>query len=191
MNQSISILGFAGSLRKESYNRALLQAAFEVVPKDATMEIFDLNGIPLFSQDLESATPEKVQEFKRKIKAADAILIVTPEYNYSMPGVLKNAIDWASRPHGDNSFENKPVAIMSASTGILGGARAQYHLRQSLVFLNMFPINKPEIFVTLAAQKFNEQGKLLDQKTGELIAQLLSNLVIWTRKLQGNNQPSS
>jgi len=108
-----------------------------------------------------------------------------------MPGVLKNAIDWASRPHGDNSFENKPVAIMSASTGILGGARAQYHLRQSLVFLNMFPINKPEIFVTLAAQKFNEQGKLLDQKTGELIAQLLSNLVIWTRKLQGNNQPSS
>ena len=187
MNQLINILGFAGSLRKDSYNRALLQAALEFVPKDTKLEIFDLNGIPLFSQDLESSVPEKVQEFKRKIKAADAILIVTPEYNYSMPGVLKNAIDWASRPHGDNSFENKPVAIMSASTGILGGARAQYHLRQSLVFLNMFPVNKPEIFVTLAAQKFDDKGKLLDQKTGELIAQLLTNLVSWTIKLQGNS----
>ncbi|MGP8081143.1 MAG: NADPH-dependent FMN reductase [Dehalococcoidales bacterium] len=187
MNQLINILGFAGSLRKDSYNRALLQAALEFVPKDTKLEIFDLNGIPLFSQDLESSVPEKVQEFKRKIKAADAILIVTPEYNYSMPGVLKNAIDWASRPHGDNSFENKPVAIMSASTGILGGARAQYHLRQSLVFLNMFPVNKPEIFVTLAAQKFDDKGKLLDQKTGELIAQLLNNLVSWTIKLQGNS----
>lgn len=187
MNQLINILGFAGSLRKDSYNRALLQAALEFVPKDTKLEIFDLNGIPLFSQDLESSVPEKVQEFKRKIKAADAILIVTPEYNYSMPGVLKNAIDWASRPHGDNSFENKPVAIMSASTGILGGARAQYHLRQSLVFLNMFPVNKPKIFVTLAGQKFDDKGKLLDQKTGELIAQLLNNLVSWTIKLQGNS----
>jgi chromate reductase len=188
MNQSINILGFAGSLRKDSYNRALLRTAFELAPNDAKVEIFELDGIPPFNQDLESSVPDKVTEFKRKIKEADALLIVTPEYNYSIPGVLKNAIDWASRPHSDNSFESKPVAIMSASTGILGGARAQYHLRQSLVFLNMFPINKPEIFVTSAAQKFDDKGKLLDQKTGELIAQLLSNLVIWTRKLQGNSQ---
>jgi chromate reductase len=159
-----------------------------LAPNDAKVEIFELDGIPPFNQDLESSVPDKVTEFKRKIKEADALLIVTPEYNYSIPGVLKNAIDWASRPHSDNSFESKPVAIMSASTGILGGARAQYHLRQSLVFLNMFPINKPEIFVTSAAQKFDDKGKLLDQKTGELIAQLLSNLVIWTRKLQGNSQ---
>jgi chromate reductase, NAD(P)H dehydrogenase (quinone) len=103
--------------------------------------------------------------------------------------VLKNAIDWASRPRGDNSFENKPVAIMSASTGMLGGARAQYHLRQSLVFLNTFPINKPEIFVSLVAQKFDDKGKLLDQKTGELIGQLLTNLAAWTRQLQTNGQP--
>jgi chromate reductase, NAD(P)H dehydrogenase (quinone) len=184
MDRQINILGFAGSLRKDSYNRALLRAAVEVVPKDAFIEVFELDGIPPFSQDLESAVPEKVQEFKRKIKEADAILIVTPEYNYSMPGVLKNAIDWASRPRGGNSFENKPVAIMSASTGILGGARAQYHLRQSLVFLNTYPVNKPEIFVTLAAQKFDDKGKLVDQKTGELIAELLGNLVSWTRKLE-------
>jgi len=190
MNRPINILGFAGSLRKDSYNRALLRTASELAPNDAKLEIFELDGIPPFNQELESSMPAKVMEFKRKIKEADALLIVTPEYNYSIPGVLKNAIDWASRPYGDNSFENKPVAIMSASTGILGGARAQYHLRQSLVFLNMFPLNKPEIFVTTAAQKFDDKGKLLDSKTGELIAQLLSNLVVWTRKLQGNSQTS-
>lgn len=184
MNQTINVLGFAGSLRKESYNKALLQNTLELAPRDANIEIFDLNGIPPFNQDLESAVPEKVKEFKRKIKAADAILIVTPEYNYSIPGVLKNSIDWASRPYGDNSFENKPVAIMSASTGMLGGARAQYHLRQSLVFLNMYPVNRPEVFVTLAVQKFDEKGKLIDQKTRELITALLENLVSWTRKLK-------
>ena len=120
MKQQISILGFAGSLRKGSYNRALLRAALELVPDDANLEVFELDGIPLFNQDRESSPPEKVKEFKEKIQAADAILIVTPEYNYSMPGVLKNAIDWASRPYGNNSFEGKPVALMSASTGILG-----------------------------------------------------------------------
>jgi chromate reductase len=184
MDQLAKVLGFAGSLRKDSYNRALLNAAVELAPKDVKLEICVLDGIPPFSQDLESSVPGTVKEFKNKIKDADAILIVTPEYNYSVPGVLKNAIDWASRPRGDNSWENKPVAIMSASTGMLGGARAQYHLRQSLVFLNMYPINKPEIFVALAAQKFDEKGKLLDQKTKELITELLGNLASWTRKLQ-------
>jgi chromate reductase len=187
MSEQINILGFAGSLRKDSLNRALLRAALEFVPPEAKLEIFELDGIPPFNQDLESAIPVKVQEFKSKIRAADALLIVTPEYNYSVSGVLKNAIDWASRPPGDNSFDNKPVAIMSASTGILGGARAQYHLRQTLVFLNVHPVNKPEVFVTLAAQKFDSQGKLLDQKTGELITQLLANLVGWTKKLQGHS----
>jgi chromate reductase len=134
---------------------------------------------------LDSFVPEKVKEFKGKIKAADAILIVTPEYNYSVPGVLKNAIDWASRPYGDNSLESKPVAIMSASTGMLGGARAQYHLRQTFVFLNMQPVNRPEVMVNFAAQKFDEKGKLIDQKTQDLIKQLLYNLVSWTNKLKG------
>src|SRR5208283_1476601 len=151
MEDEMRVLGFAGSLRKGSYNKGLLRAALEMVPEGMDLETFDLEGIPPFNEDLEKDPPPRVKEFKAAIRRADAILIATPEYNYSMPGVLKNAIDWASRPHGDNSFENKPVAIMSASTGILGGARAQYHLRQSLVFLNMFPVNKPEIFVTLAA----------------------------------------
>jgi chromate reductase len=184
VNQQINIFGFAGSLRIASYNRALLKAATELVPNDAQFEVFELDGIPPFNQDLEASPPDKVKEFKRKIKAADALLIVTPEYNYSVPGVLKNAIDWGSRPFGDNSFEGKPVAIMSASTGMLGGARAQYHLRQSLVFLNMYAVNKPEVFVTFAPQKFDDKGNLSDQKTKELIKELLNNLISWTRRLK-------
>jgi len=179
----INILGFAGSLRKGSYNRALLRAALDLTPREARLEIFDLEGIPPFSQDLESQMPERVREFKNKIKAADAVLFVTPEHNYSIPGVLKNAIDWASRPHGDNSFEGKPAAIMSASTGMLGGARAQYHLRQVCVYLNMFPVNKPEVFVSFAGQKFDEQGTLADEKTREFVKGLLEALVSWTKRL--------
>jgi len=184
MNDIIHILGFAGSLRQASYNKALLRAAAELTPADAALEIFDLEGIPPFNQDLEISVPERVTQFKSKIKAADAILIVTPEHNYSIPGVLKNAMDWASRPYGDNAFDGKPVAVMSASTGMLGGARAQYHLRQTFVFLNMFPVNKPEVFITFAAQKFNAQGRLNDEKSKAIIATLLESLVAWTKKLR-------
>lgn len=184
MDKRLSIFGFAGSLRKGSYNKALLRAAAELVPEEARLEIFDLEGIPVFNQDLEKQMPEKVKEFKAKIRAADAILIATPEHNYSVPGALKNAIDWASRPYGDNSFEGKPVAIMSASTGMLGGSRAQYHLRQMFVFLDMHPVNKPEVIVTFAGQKIDEQGRLTDETTRKMIQQLLDSLVAWTQKLK-------
>jgi chromate reductase len=180
----MSILGFAGSLRKDSYNKALLRAALEMVPAGAVLEIFELEGIPPFNQDLENRPPEKVKEFKAKIRAADAILIATPEYNYSIPGVLKNAIDNASRPYGDNAFDGKPAAIMGASIGMLGTARAQYHLRQSLVFLNMYPLNQPEVMVPLAHEKIDQNGRLTDQKTREKIKELLEALVIWTKKLK-------
>ncbi len=181
---STNILGFAGSLRKGSYNRSLLRASLEVLPPDTRLEIFELDGIPPFNQDHETTPPDRVKEFKQKIKSADALLIVTPEANYSIPGVLKNAMDWASRPYGDNSFEGKPVAIMSASTSMLGGARAQYHLRQTFVFLDMHPVNRPEIFVADAAKKFDANGKLLDDKAKELIKTLLGNLASWTAKLK-------
>ncbi len=184
MDKVINILGFAGSLRKDSYNRAVLRAAAQVLPKDASLEIFDLEGIPPFNQDLEQSMPAKVKEFKAKIRAADAILFVTPEHNYSIPGILKNAIDWASRPYGDNAFDGKPAAIMSASIGMLGGARAQYHLRQILVFLNMYPLNRPEIFVPFANQKVDAQGNLNDEKTIEFIKGQLEALVAWAKKLQ-------
>jgi chromate reductase len=185
MDSKINILGFAGSLRKGSYNKALLRAASELIPEDARLEIFDLEGIPPFNQDLEASMPERVKEFKYKIKSADAIVIATPEHNYSVPGVLKNAIDWASRPHGDNSFEDKPVAIMSASTGLLGGSRAQYHLRQICVFLNMHPLNRPEVFVMSAARKIDDEGRVTDEETRKRVGQLIEALVAWTKRLKG------
>lgn len=187
METKLKFLGFAGSLRVGSYNKALLRAATNLLPQNATLEIFDLNGIPHFNQDLEMDMPEKVTEFKSKIREADSILIATPEYNYSIPGVLKNAIDFASRPYGDNPFDSKPVAIMSASIGMLGGVRAQYHLRQVFVFLNMHPINGPEVIVTFAQNKFDAEGNLIDENTSRFLKQLLENLANWTRRLRGES----
>ena len=184
MEKIVNILGFAGSLRKDSYNRSLLRAALELLPKNARLEIFDLDGIPPFNQDLENQPSEKVKEFKAKIRAADAILIATPEYNYSIPGVLKNAIDCASRPYGDNAFEHKPVAIMGASIGMAGSARAQYHLRQCFVFLTCFALNQPEVMVPFAQEKIDKEGKLTDQKIREKIRELLESLVAWTKRLK-------
>jgi chromate reductase len=184
MVSQISILGFAGSLRKGSYNKALLRAAMELLPKDAKLEIFDLEGLPPFNQDFENNPPQKIKDFKAKIRAADALLIATPEYNYSISGVLKNAIDAASRPFGDNPFDDKPVAILSASTGPFGAAKAQYHLRQVCVTLNMHPLNRPEFFLINAAEKFDDKGKLKDQQTKQILTIVLQSLVDWTRRLK-------
>jgi chromate reductase len=183
MNKPVRILGIAGSLRKKSYNRGTLRAATELVPEGASVEIFELDGIPGFNQDEEQNPPDKVAELKRKIREADAILFVTPEYNYSIPGVLKNAIDWASRPYGDNAWNGKPAAIMGASIGAIATARAQYHLRQMMVFLNMFPVNQPEVMIGNAGEKFDEQGNLTDEETRDFIRHLLQNLVDWTRRI--------
>jgi len=142
VNTPIRILGIGGSLRRGSYNRAAVRAAIELAPKGATVETFELDDIPPFNQDEEQNPPGKVTELKRRIRDADAILFVTPEYNWSVSGVLKNAIDWASRPHGDSAWNGKPAAIMGASTGAMGTAPAQNHLRQILVYLNMFPIKQ-------------------------------------------------
>jgi chromate reductase len=191
MEKPIRILGFAGSLRKDSYNKALLRAAVQLAPKNTVIETFDLEGIPPFNQDLEAQPPQRVKEFKSKIRAADAILIVTPEYNYSVPGVLKNAIDWASRPYPENAFDGKTVATMGASTGMLGTARAQYHLRQTFIFLNMHPTNLPEVFVGHAQEKFDEKGNLKDEKTRQQISKLLENLVSWTQRLNKNTSKST
>jgi chromate reductase len=183
MQQKIEILGFAGSLRKDSFNKALLRTAAEVAPADVELKTFDLEGILPFNEDLEKEPTARVKEFKAQIRRAGAILIATPEYNYSMPGVLKNAIDVASRPYGDNAFESKPVAIMGASIGTLGTARAQYHLRQSCVFLNMYPLNRPEVMVSAVQDKVNETGRITDEKTRAKVKELLQALVAWTRQL--------
>ncbi|MGA7146503.1 MAG: NAD(P)H-dependent oxidoreductase [Desulfobacterales bacterium] len=182
--ENINILGIAGSLRQSSYNRAALRAAKSLVPDNAVLDIFDLDGIPGFNQDDEQNPPERVVELKKRVLAADAILFVTPEYNYSIPGVLKNAIDWASRPYGESVWNGKPAAIMGASIGTLGTARAQYHLRQCCVFLNMFPLNNPEVMIPNAADRFDADGNLVDDKSRQLIAQLLQSLVAWTLRLK-------
>jgi chromate reductase len=187
IQNSIKILGIAGSLRRGSYNRAALRTALKLVPNNAVLEIFELDKIPPFNQDLEKEPPEAVVNLKEKIRSADAILFVTPEYNYSIPGVLKNAIDWASRPYGDNAWDSKPVAVMGASVGMLGTARAQYHLRQVFVTLNLYPLNRPEVMISNAADKFDKDGNLTDQKTRDMIKELLDALVVWTIKLQKIN----
>jgi chromate reductase len=184
MDKPIRILGIAGSLRRNSYNRSALRAAQQLVPPDATLEVFELDGIPVFSEDEERQPPAKVVELKKHIREADAVLFVTPEYNYSIPGGLKNAIDWASRPYGDSAWTGKPAAIMGASIGALGTARAQYHLRQVFVFLNMHALNQPEVMIANASQNFDGEGNLTNETTKTLIRQLLSNLVSWTRGLQ-------
>ena len=184
MSRPVRILGIAGSLRRDSYNRATLRAATELVPEGASIEIFELDGIPGFNEDEERNPPAKVAELKRLVREVDAILFVTPEYNYSVPGVLKNAIDWASRPYGDNAWDGKTVGVMGASTGLLGTVRAQYHLRQMFVFLNMFPVNKPEVMIAHADDKFDDDGNLTDQLTAQKIRELLEALVDWTKSLQ-------
>jgi chromate reductase, NAD(P)H dehydrogenase (quinone) len=184
MTGTFNILGFVGSLRRESYNRSAMRAATELVPPGARIEVFELDGIPGFNQDDEQHPPARVVELKRRIRAADALLFVTPEYNYSIPGVLKNAIDWASRPYGDNAWYGKTAAIMGASTGQIGTARAQYHLRQVFVFLNVFPINEPEVMIAHAADKFDAAGTLTNGRTRENIRELLQNLVDWSERLR-------
>lgn len=188
MNKPIRILGIAGSLRRNSYNRAALRAAQKLVPEDVVLDIFELDGIPVFSEDDEQNPSAKVVELKKRIREADAILFVTPEYNYSIPGGLKNAIDWASRPYGDSAWTGKPAAVMGASIGRLGTARAQYHLRQVFVFLNVYAVNQPEVMIGNAADQFDAKGNLTNETTKGLIRQLLANLVGWTRDLQKGQQ---
>lgn len=173
----VKILGIAGSLRKTSYHRGLLRAAQEVAPKNCEIESFDLDSIPLYNQDLETPLPLAVATLKEKVRGAHALLIATPEYNYSIPGVLKNALDWGSRPYGDNAWHGKPVAIMGASPALQGTSRAQYHLRQVFVTLNMYPLNKPELMIGLSQDKFDASGSLIDPKAREKLSELIEVLI--------------
>lgn len=184
MPDSVKIIGICGSLRKGSYNLAALKAAQELSPAAAQIEIFDLAGIPVYNQDDEGNPPPRVAELKAKVRGANAVLIATPEYNYSIPGPLKNAIDWASRPYGQSCWNGKPVAIMGASPGTLGTARAQYHLRQCFVFLNMYALNGPEVMISAAQQRFDSAGKLTDETSRKLIRQLVERLAEYSRQLQ-------
>ena len=179
----INVLGISGSLRKDSFNTATLRAARELAPGGMHVDMRTLEDIPLYNDDVrDRGYPEAVQALRNQITKADAVLIVTPEYNYSIPGVLKNAIDWASRPP-NQPFEGKPIAIMGASPGRLGSARAQYHLRQCFVFLNGLVLNRPEVMVAGAKSLFDASGRLTDEETRERIAKLLEALAGWVRRV--------
>ncbi len=182
-SNKIHLLGISGSLRKGSANSGLLRAALEVMPNYMEMEIFSLADIPLYNGDLETNPPASVIEFKKKIAESDALLIAIPEYNYSISGVLKNAIDWASRPAKDSPLNNKPFAMMGAGGG-LGTARAQYHFRQLAVFTNMFTFNKPEVFIPQAWEKFDQNGNLKDESIKERIKILLEAIALWVKRFQ-------
>ena len=180
----MDVLALVGSLRKGSYNTLALRAAQDL--KTPGMEILsaEIGDLPLYDDDIrEQGYPPVVQKLREQVAAADALLFVTPEYNYSVPGVLKNAIDWVSRPPSQ-PFDDKPVAIMGASTGRLGTARAQYHLRQTAVFLNMQVLNRPEVMISGAAKAFDTSGRLTDEGARKLIAELLVNLMEWTARLK-------
>jgi len=178
------ILGISGSLRQASYNTALLRAAEELMRTNMFMEIFDLSPLPMFSQELENPFPESVVHFRAQLAQADAVLIATPEYNASISGVLKNAIDWASRPP-QNPLNGKPVAIMGASKGNFGTLRAQLHLRQILTHVGALPLGKPEVLVARAEQVFNAEGKLVDPATGGYLQDLLTALASWIQLVEG------
>jgi len=176
----VRILGISGSARKRSYNTALLDAAGALVPVGAVLERFDVSRFPLFNDDLIVEMPAEIREFKQRVKEADAILFATPEYNYSISAVLKNAIEWGNQP--DNSWDGKPAAIISASISLRGGARAQVHLRQIMVDLNMHPINQPQLLLARAGEKFDANLKLVDSASLKTLQSLLASLVEWTRR---------
>ena len=184
MADQLRILGIAGSLRRKSYNLALLRAATELAPQGMSIEIYErLGDIPPYNEDVrEAGRPEPVVHITEAVRAADGILIATPEYNYSVPGVLKNAIDWISRPPQTSPLKNKPAAIMSASTGISGGMRAQLHLRQSFVFTDTPAMLRPEVIVPKAAERFDEGGRLTDQTTRDFIGSFLVDFSRWVRR---------
>lgn len=185
MSDDVRVLGVAGSLRLGSLNRALLRAAVKLAPTGMTIETFDLAGVPLYNGDVEATgDPDGVAEFKAAIRAADAVLFVTPEYNHGVPGVMKNAVDWASRPARDAALSGKPVGIIGASPGQVGTARGQSQLRQAFEFTNSYCMPQPEILVFRALEKFDANGELTDAKTAEFLGKYLEALRAWTLRFK-------
>jgi chromate reductase len=176
-----------GSLRKESFSRKVAKALLAVTPKSVTLEILEIGQLPMYNQDLDEMPPTEWTQFRNRLKEFDGILFVTPEYNRSVPGVLKNAIDVASRPYGQNALDGTPGAVISISVGALGGFGANHHLRQSLVFLNVPTMPQPEAYLSDAAKLFEVNGQLSNPATREFLTKFMTAFVDWTRE---NKQPT-
>ena len=179
----LRVLGFAGSLRAGSYNRALLRAAAEEAPDGMRVEIHDLDGIPLYNGDVEAqGDPPAVAAFKDAIRGADAILIACPEYNHGVPGVLKNAIDWASRPPRGSALDGKLAGVIGASPGMTGSAQGQTQLRQAFIFTNTYALQQPEVLVARAHEKFDAEGRLTDDVSRKFLRDFMSTFHDWLRR---------
>ena len=187
MTTSVRVLGFAGSLRRASYNKAALHVAAELAPGGMEIEVFDLAPIPLYNADVEAdGPPPGVVDFKERITRSDALLIAVPEYNFSIPGVLKNAIDWASRPADSSPLKDKPVALLGAG-GRMGTARSQLHMRQVAVFTRMHVMVDPQVYIADARSHFDENGRLTNERYREQIGALMAALLEWTLLLRGRS----
>lgn len=184
---ALRIAGIAGSLRAGSYNRGLLRAAVELAPDGMAIAPFDLIDVPLYNGDVEAAgDPSGVSALKAAIRGADGILFVTPEYNHGVPGVMKNAIDWASRPPRDAVLSGKPVALIGASPGMTGTARGQSQMRQAFEFTNSYCMPQPELLVFRAHEKFDEEGKLTDDVTRAYLGKFLAAFALWVERFRGD-----
>lgn len=182
--QNLKVVAIAGSLRRSSFNAGVLRAAQRLAPEGLTIDIADISTIPPYNEDVRiNGFPPPVEDLRNRIKAADGLLIATPEYNYSVPGVLKNAIDWASRPP-EQPFDGKPIGVLGASIGAHGSAKAQYHLRQMFIYLNGHIMNRPEVMIPGAGQKFNEQGDLTDSQTLEFLTAYLNAFKNWVKRIK-------
>ncbi len=185
MSNEMRLLGIAGSLRRGSYNRALLRAAIEAAPEGVLVETAEIGDIPLYNADIDTADPpEPVRRLRQSIAAADGLLIASPEYNYSIPGGLKNAIDWASRPANSSVLKGKPIGIMGTATGRFGSVRAQLALRQVFVFTESYVMLKPELILPNAGNIFDETGDMVDDDVRALLAQFMAALADWTRRMR-------
>lgn len=188
----LNVVGIAGSLRRGSYNRMLLQAAQRHAPDDLSVTIFDLHDVPLYDRDVEvEGDPPGVVALKNAIRAADAVVIATPEYQHSLPGVLKNALDWASRPPSDPPLRHKPVAIVGATPGRYGTARAQTDVRKVLAYNAAMVLQRPEVMVSNAKEAFDDDGHLVDEGAIRFLREMLENLAAWTRHVRGWRPPAS
>lgn len=186
MKDNYHFVAISGSLRKESYNTKVLKVAQKIAPKHIVIEHLSIEDIPMYNFDLfQSVRPQQIEKLSESIKKADALIIFTPEYNYSIPGVLKNAIDFLSK-HPDKPFNKKTVGIISASPGLLGGVRAQYHLRQILVAVNAMTLNIPEVMITEVDKKIDKDGNLTDEKTTAFIKRFIESLA----EFSSNFKPS-
>jgi chromate reductase len=180
MNNNVAV--FVGSLRKESLNRKVAKALIQMAPASLKLEIVEIGHLPFYNQDFEENPPKEVREFRQRVKSADAVLFITPEYNRSVPAVLKNAIDVGSRPYKENAWNGKPGAIISCTTGALGAFGANHHLRQSLVFVNVPTMAQPEAYISDAADLFDDKGNLVNESTKEFLRKFLQAFEKWIER---------